>query len=240
MKKLAENQVKAFDIEFVDENRWKRIKALIDLDFRNRPFHLLDVGGGNGLFADRILATYPNAQVTVLDTSEALLGKNALHPRKICLLESAENLNQLSMKYDLISFNWLLHHLVGNSLLQTRQNQIETLKIARNLLSPDGRISVFENGYEGWIFKHLPGQLIYFLTSLKSIAPLTKKLGANTAGVGVCFLSKEEWFKTMNQAGLTVINYSEPDEWTWSIQWYWRILLHVKYRVIGLFWLQKE
>lgn len=237
MKKLDDSQVEAFDTEYVHNDRWNLIKTHIDRDFPNGDFRFLDVGGGNGSFTDRLLKQYPQASATVLDSSELLLSRNQKDPRKTCLCESVENLNQLNEKFDIISVNWLLHHLVGESYQQTRDNQLNTLKTINTLLSQRGRVSVFENMYEGWLAENLPGKLIYFFTSLKSIAALTRGMGANTAGIGVCFLSKNQWFSTVHDAGLNVINYTEPDSWAWKISPLWRLLLNVRSRSVGHFWL---
>lgn len=40
-----------------------------------QPFHLLDVGGGNGMYADKILNHYPNAQVTLIEPEASLIAK---------------------------------------------------------------------------------------------------------------------------------------------------------------------
>jgi hypothetical protein len=237
MKKLDDSQVEAFDTEYVHDYRWELIKNHIDQDFPNGDFNFLDVGGGNGTFTDRLLKQYPKATATVLDSSELLLSRNLPNPRKTCICESVENLSYLEGKYDLISVNWLLHHLVGESYQQTRRNQLITLKTISTLLTSRGRVSVFENMYEGWLLRNLPGQLIYYFTSLKSIARFTRTMGANTAGVGVCFLSKNQWLSTIREAGIEVRNYTEPDNWVWQISPLWRIFLHVRDRYVGHFWL---
>ena len=50
--------------------------------------------------------------------------------------------------------------------------------------------------YQGWVVENVPGRLIYHLTSAKLTASLARRMGANTAGVGVCFLSKHQWLMT--------------------------------------------
>jgi SAM-dependent methyltransferase len=240
MKKLADSQVEAFDTEYVDGSRWATVKARIDEAFPAGEFSFLDVGGGNGRFADRLLAHYPKAIGTVLDSSELLLSRNQTNERKTVICDSVENLGRLNAKYDLICVHWLLHHLVGDSYTETRQNQSAALQILSGLLNSRGRASVFENMYNGWLLDNLPGQLIYHLTSAKSIASLTRWMGANTGGVGVCYLSTKEWFRTIHAAGLRVLSYVEPDTWRWPLRPGWRMLLHIRDIRVAHFWLSKD
>ncbi len=63
--------------------------------------------------------------------------------------------------------------------------------------------------YDGAVFDALPSHLIYELTASKALAGITWRMGANTAGVGVCFRSKRGWEKVIDQAGLTVRRYQD-------------------------------
>lgn len=238
MKKLDDSQVEAFDTDYVEGGRWDTVKARIDQDFPNGDFCFLDVGGGNGVFTDRLLGAYPNASGTVLDNSELLLSRNKKNERKTLVCESAENLSRIMEKFDLVCVHWLLHHLIGDSYGQTRRNQLAMLESLIGLLTKRGRISLFENMCNGWLIDNLPGQIIYQITSVKVIAGITRRLGANTAGVGVCYLSKNAWFSTIRKSGLEVLNYSEPDNWVWPLRPEWRIFLHMRNIRVGHFWLR--
>ena len=235
---LDDSQLESFDTEYVVGNRWDTVRKCIDRDFPAGRFRFLDVGGGNGKFADRLLETYPQAQGTVLDNSELLLSKNIENSRKTVILASVDDLGNLAETYDLICVHWLLHHLVGGRYQVSRQHQLTALCRLGNVLSADGRLCVFENIYTGWWVESMPGWLIFQLTSIKFIAALTKRLGANTAGVGVCFLSKSQWFKTIKDASLQVQDYSEPDDWIWPLRIYWKILLHLRSVRVGHFWIR--
>ena len=238
MKKLHDSQVEAFDTEHVDDARWLTVKIGIDRAFPDGEFTFLDVGGGNGKFADRLLAEYPGSRGTVLDSSELLLSRNQPNQRKALLLDSVENLDQLNARYDIIIVNWVLHHVVGDSYAVTRRNQLWALRALAGLLTERGRISVFENVYDGLWLDNLPGWLIYQLSANEAIRGITRRLGANTAGVGVCFLSKKQWLYTMSDAGLEVLRYTEPDSWSWSVPPSWKICLHIRRRYVSHFWLR--
>jgi hypothetical protein len=235
MKQLEDSQLETFDKEYMADGRWEIIKEQINKDFPDGNFSFLDVGGGNGVFADRLLAEYPNSTGSVLDNSQLLLSKNQLNHRKTIICDSVENLNNIKEKYDLILFNWLLHHLVGNSYLETRRNISTAIKSVIPFLTSRGKISIFENMYDGLIFDSLPSRLIFSFTSNKAISFLVKKMGANTAGVGVCFLSQKQWVDTVKKINLNILKYSDDVSWPMPIKL--QILLHLGNIRCGHFWL---
>jgi hypothetical protein len=235
MKQLEDSQLVTFDTEYITEKRWKIIKEHIDRDLPDGEFSFLDVGGGNGMFADRILKNYPQCHGTVLDNSQFLLNRNKPNSRKKIICESVERLYALNEKFDIISMNWLLHHLVGDSYMQSRQNIGGIIETAISLLTERGKISIFDNMYNGLLFDGLPSYLIHRITSSKSISSITRKMGANTAGVGVCFLSKKQWCLTLKENGFQKIIYSEDDKW--NISFTRKLFLHIGSIQEGHFWL---
>jgi Methyltransferase domain len=235
MKQLEDSQLETFDTEYVNEKRWKIIKAQIDKDFPDGDFSFLDVGGGNGVFADQLLEYYPKSRGAVLDNSQLLLSKNVTNSRKTIICDSVENLSKLETKYDLICFNWLLHHLIGNSYLDTRKNISTAISTVIPLLTDRGRVSIFENMYDGLVVDGLPSILIFTLTSSKAIAGFIKKMGANTAGVGVCFLSQKQWVQVLEKTSLNLLKYSDDDKWPISPKL--NIFLHIGNIRCGHFWL---
>jgi hypothetical protein len=235
MKQLENAQLETFDTEYINDQRWEIIKEQIDKDFPNGDFSFLDIGGGNGVFADRLLNYYPQSKGTVLDNAQVLLDKNQINPRKTIICASVENLNSIENKYDLICFNWLLHHLVGNSYSETRINMSTAINSVIPLITPHGRVSIFENMYNGLAIDGLPSRLIFMLTSSKAITGIIKKMGANTAGVGVCFLSQKQWIETISKAGLKLLKYTDEEEWTFPAKW--RVFLHIGNIRYGHFWL---
>ncbi|BDA70166.1 hypothetical protein CAL7716_043320 [Calothrix sp. PCC 7716] len=239
MKQLEYSQLETFDTEYVNNNRWEIVKEKIDNDFPDGNFTFLDIGGGNGKFADRLLMAYPQSNGTVIDNSELLLSKNKTHERKTLICDSVANLSKFHQKYDLVCFNWLLHHLVSDSYTQTRQNMFDTVNIAQSLLTYCGRVSIFENMYNGLVIDGLPSHLIFSLTSSKYIASFTKKMGANTAGVGVCFLSKQQWISTLKKSDLQLLAYSDAGD-AWSISWVRKLFLHMGKVHEGHFWLSSS
>jgi ubiquinone/menaquinone biosynthesis C-methylase UbiE len=234
---LKEEQLRTFDTEHICDAEWAVIQPIFDASFAGRAFSFLDVGGGNGSFADRMLAAYSGARGVVLDSADTLLRQNRPHPRKELMLARAENMQELGeRKFDLIMLNWVLHHLVMESYAKTTALQRKVLANARQLLSPGGSVSVLENLYEGKVLDELPSRLIFKLTSSKLLESFVRRLGANSAGCGVCFRSRRAWREDAIRSGLVVQNFiqltSKP------IGRLKEVMLHVGFVGHGFFWLQ--
>ncbi|MGH8249499.1 MAG: class I SAM-dependent methyltransferase [Steroidobacteraceae bacterium] len=240
LRKLSDEQVDAFNREYVDADRFARVSSRIDAAFPDGEFTFLDIGGGNGRFADQLLERYPRARGTVLDNSELLLARNKSHPQKTLLACSAGELDSIRDRFDLVSLHWLLHHLVGDSYAATQTNQRRALASLNGLLTERGRISVFENDYQGWAPDPIPTWLIYVVTASRPLAPLARALGANTAGVGVCFNSQKTWRNLMKEAGLQLIDHAEPDTWKRRIPLYGTFGLGLRDVKVGHYWLRSR
>jgi ubiquinone/menaquinone biosynthesis C-methylase UbiE len=235
---LDDDQLRTFDTEHICDREWQTIKPVFDKSFAGRNFSFLDVGGGNGTFADMLLDAYPKARGVVLDSGEVLLRENKPNLRKETLLARAEDLDELfaTRKFDLILFNWILHHLVLDSYEKTVELQRAVIAKATRLLNRGGAISVLENLYEGAIVDGVPSRLIFELTSSKMLEPLVRRLGANTARCGVCFRSRKAWQEDAERAGLAVKTFIELTPK--PIGLIKELLLHVGFVGHGFFWLQ--
>ncbi|MFV0306517.1 MAG: class I SAM-dependent methyltransferase [Desertimonas sp.] len=200
-------------------------------------FSFLDLGGGHGAFADRVLAAFPDASAVGGDTGTPLRDRNRPHPNKTVREIDATRLADAEVdRQDVVFLNWVLHHLVvTGDYHRTRQTIVRALTDVRWRLRPGGRVSVYENLYEGPLGVNLPGRLIFGLTSMRVLAPLTGRLGANTAGVGVCFHSERAWRKIFEDAGYEVV-VATPRR-PWSVAWWKRLGLGVSSVRAGHFWL---
>ena len=238
LRRLDGEQLAQFDTHYIAGTRIEAIDRMIRRDFPSGDFTVLDVGGGNGTFADQVLDRHGGAQVTVLDNADSLLAANSAHPRKRLVRGSVEEMGRLlaGESFDLISFNFSIHHFVSDSYARSRSAQAAALRGARSLMSGRGRISVFENVCEGYVAPPFSGWLIYRLTAARAIAPLVRRLGANTAGCGVLFLTEEAIRADAERAGLRVIEIEDdPRDKPLSIAK--RRLLLMKVWRVKLFWL---
>ena len=235
---LDDDQLRTFNTEHICDGEWETIKPTFDARFAGREFSFVDVGGGNGSFADMLLAAYPAARGVVLDPAEILLRENKPDPRKELKLARAESMDELfgERKFDLILFNWILHHLVIGSYAKTIALQRTVIAKARRLLNPGGAVSVLENLYEGTVVDGVPSRLIFELTSSRLLKPLVRRLGANTAGCGVCFRSRQAWHEDAERAGLRVDKFVQLTPK--PIGLVKELLLHVGFAGHGFFWLE--
>jgi len=240
IKQLNADQLESFNTEYVNGVFWDAVVNQIDKHFTTGKFTFLDIGGGNGVFTDRILMHYPQSEAFLLDNASNLIEINTQHPRKTIILDSVENLEKYLNIYsiDIVFINWVLHHLVSNTYTNTRINIANILLIIKR----NERIkylAIFENMYNGSVFDSLPSKLIYQITSLKSIKLLARKMGANTAGIGVCFLSKKMWIKLFcnifGDANINVIDFH-----FWEVPVIRKIFLHIKNIYMSLFWIKNN
>ncbi|MDR1633092.1 MAG: class I SAM-dependent methyltransferase [Dysgonamonadaceae bacterium] len=239
IKKLDDRQVLNFDTDYIQDNDWDRLCEYLLILFPEGDFSFLDIGGGNGVFCDKVLNAFPQSTAVLLDNSEYLISLNKQSERKRIICDSVENIDILfpEEKFDVVFLNLVLHHFVSNSYKATYKNVTNTFFQLKSLLSPRGYVYVFEDFYNGAIFNGLPGYLIYTLTLSKIFARLTRKLGANTAGTGVCFRSRKQWGKIINKCGYKIIHEGESHLFTFPL---WKkILLHMGKVNMGYLWLKK-
>ncbi|OGP57435.1 MAG: hypothetical protein A2162_08595 [Deltaproteobacteria bacterium RBG_13_52_11b] len=236
IEQLNDTQLKSFDREFIKNKRWETIKRYIERDFPDGCFTFMDIGGGNGNFADRVLGNWPKSQGVVLDNSRLLLNKNKPNSRKTLLFDSVENLeSHAENKFDLVTLNLVLHHVVARaSYSRCLDNISGVLRSVRTILSERGRVSVFEQMYIGLFLDVAPSWIIYQLTSHKTMANIIRKCGANTAGIGVCFLTYKQWCSVIQRIGF---RFEYTEDGLFPVPWTWRSLLHVRRLESGCFWL---
>ena len=195
--RLAEDQNARFDTEdHSAEELGDKIERVHKLLGRE-PRRILDIGGGNGRFLDAMLDAFPEAEGVNIDISKLLLDANRPHPRKTVIHGAIES-TPLPGTFDLITINFVLHHMVGRSYSACRRNCMAILAACRDALSPNGLIVVAEIMYDG--VGDIPGRMIYNITRINNplVTPITRKF-FNTAGVGVCFRSERAWRQLFGQ-----------------------------------------
>jgi len=240
IKKLAEQQVLDFDTDYIQDKDWEKLREYLWVLFPKGNFNFLDIGGGNGIFCDKVLGTFPQSNAVLLDNSEYLISLNKRSERKKIVCDSVENIDKLFQgeEFDVVFLNLVLHHFVGNSYQSTYKNVRDTLLRLKPLLSSGGYVYIHEDFYNGLIFDGLPSYLIFTLTSNKMFSGFTRKLGANTGGVGVCFRSKKQWGKIINECGYNIIH--QGDSVVFEFPLYKKLLLHLGKVNMGYMWLKKE
>ena len=237
LRKLQDSQLNHFDRDRFTDEMWERLSDRIAADFPDGRFRFLDVGGGNGSFADGLLSRFPASHGVLIDNAEVLIARNAPHPRKTIICQSCESMEPHlgGSTFDLINVNFLLHHLVSDSYERTRRAQTNMLAAAARMLSPRGRISVFETLYDGLVLDGAPSWLIYQFTASRILAPVTRRMGANTAGCGVCFLSEAQWRESFRSLRFDVAWFRRYERRPFNPLR--QLALHIRSRGVGHFWL---
>ena len=233
VKLLSEQQTQAFDEEYVCDSLFAQIKPYYNIINKQQRFDVLDVGGGNGAYADRLLRTYSKAHLTVLEPDQYLLSKNSKHPRKQVVQGTFQSAELINYSFDVIQFNWVLHHFISDNYKSSRALQLEALREARMLLRPGGRIVILENFYDGFLLNNLPSRVIFELTANRLISPLIRQAGANTAGVGVCFNSLKAWQQMLRDCDFNRIKIEHCYDFS-ELSALKRSLLGIKKQHVGL------
>ena len=206
LKYLSEAQNASFDAEYHSPQEMQaKLKLLAERFPGGGPRTILDLGGGNGKFLDALLDAFPNARGVLVDISQHLLDSNKPHPRKELIRASVSECNDVlgDRKFDLITVNWLLHHLVGPSRDVCTQNCLTTLEMCKGHLAEGGALFVAENLFEGFAGTNIPSHVIYAITRVK-FSPFVRfaRRFFNTAGVGVCFRNERDWRNLLHRVGL--------------------------------------
>jgi len=230
---LADQQTEAFDVEYVIPQLWALIEPYLAARLGRASSRFLDIGGGNGVFTDRVLDAFPQSAGVIVEPSQTLRERNLPRPSKTLVAGTFQGARfDPGQRFDVIFFNWVLHHFVADSYAQTQALQLQGLVDARNLLTADGCLVIFENYYPGLAVDDLPSRIIYTLTASRLLQAFTRRLGANTAGVGVCFHSRAAWLNKVEQAGLR-LEATHPGYRYGNLSAAKRLLLHMGQAQVG-------
>jgi len=186
---------------------------------REDKLKVVDLGGGAGHFANEVFAFFESrripADITVID----LFRYEELGNSNIKFIEQSATTaldSYLDDSIDVFFMNLMLHHLIGDSYNKTKQNQEELLEIAYRKLKPNGRLFVYETSTQNPMIGDLSIPIIYFMTSSKLplLTKISKKMGSESAGTGVLFLSTHKWKKIFRKIGFhEAFHYYEPHFW---------------------------
>lgn len=172
-----------------------------------------DVGGGCGYFARSVQDKFGICAL-VLDSDPTSVSASRAAG------VSAELFDALNPRFrgdeDVISFNLVLHHLVGIDERRTRDMQIKAVEAWRSHCQ---KIFVNEYIYESHLIDRYSPWLIWTITSSKLLSALAKLVGrfvpslrANTLGVGVRFRTAEDWKSIFHEAGFAVSGHVQGDD----------------------------
>jgi SAM-dependent methyltransferase len=186
-------------------------------------FRLMDVGCGGGFFLDLFLNVFPNATAWGVDFSPAMLQANTPSCRKNLSQGDALHLPEDSGDFEVINVDTVMHHLIaGKSYRGTIAQIAECLKHLQSRLMPGGVICIREIYHEYFGCETLGSRIIFFLSTLSLpgfVERIFKFAGIQTANAGVCFLTRKQWYRMFQEAGLSIVSIEEK---AWSTQPYRR------------------
>ncbi len=111
--------------------------------------NLLDIGNGGVFNYDTSLAE----AITALDLSLDIFD-GSFHPPHVTLLEgSALNIPIEDAHFDSVVMVMLLHHLVGATVAQSRENVRRCIAECRRVLKPGGRLVIGESCVPQWFYR---------------------------------------------------------------------------------------
>ena len=68
-------QTQTFDVEYVDDNLWETLKPRLEECVTSASPSILDIGGGNGVFVDRIIEYFDNVEAVLIEPATNLYKK---------------------------------------------------------------------------------------------------------------------------------------------------------------------
>lgn len=216
-KILSKSQIEAFHVYHGNDTQSEHFVRIVPDSLMGTKNVVVDIGGGCGFFASALQKLIP-AKVRVIDTDQIAV--------ETCLAKGVEAsvgdaLNpELKGDEDVVVFNLMLHHLVGNDELTSLNMQRQALAAWKGHVKA---IFITEYIYDSYV-GNLSGRLIYSITSsavlsaiASAISRFVPSLRANTFGVGVRFRAKDEWMKIFEQLGFQVISSIRGPEYFVSL-----------------------
>jgi hypothetical protein len=214
----------------------QRFSYILEKIKDRKEIKILDIGGASGYFAMSLNKYFSNknCKVFLIDTKRYNTWIKYNHD--ITFIEgSANDLKRYFEEgaFDLIFANRVFHHFVRKSWKQSINGMFEIMNQINLLLRNDGYFCILDHFYNGFLYNQAASQIIYTLTSctFSPIVKICNKLGAESSGVGVCFLSKKMWYNLFLKSGFEVEIINEGKDL--RIKLYKNILLSIKSSVMN-------
>ena len=221
---LPQMAIDAFDTPEGTAEQLQHFKTVLGYA-RESVFSLLDIGGGTGFFATAVRKEFPRAAITILDLDESSVRKgreSGLNALQGSIIDPPAEIR--GEQFDVVSFNLMLHHIIGDDEPSTYDLQRRALEQGRRLMTKEGKMFVHEICYEGRLLRDLSARLIYQITSSRFIGVAIRVIGkaipslnANTAGIGVRFRPSHQWMTLASKTGLILAKAckGEPERHSW-------------------------
>lgn len=212
MREINDHQKMLYEKYDFDDSKkaFECYEPFLSLFKGKEDLKILDIGGASGHFS-MLLKDYfgSTAKIYVMDITEYDTWKEEEFGSQICFVrDTVENLGSgvfQEKSFDIIFANRVFHHLVDETWNKTLRGMENVLRTIHGLLREQGTLCILDHFYNGYFFDASTSWMIYHLTSIRNpvLSRFIKHLGAQSTGVGVCFLSEKMWIKLLKACGFT-------------------------------------
>jgi SAM-dependent methyltransferase len=196
------------------ENYLDKFSVVLEFYKAKQEINILDIGGASGYFAMGLYKYFneKNCKIVVFDSTK--YDTWSAFSDKIDFVESSvDNLGKyfLDETFDIVFANRVFHHFVRNTWKETIGGINKVIGTIYSKLKKDGYFCILDHFYNGFMFDKITSKIVYSLTScnISVIKYICKKFGAESAGVGVCFLSKKMWKNILAKNDFKIKNLIE-------------------------------
>lgn len=170
---------------------------------------ILDVGCGDGKFAERMSSNLEGVSVTAIDPSTELLDKIS-DPRITKIRGELPGNFVLDSKFDFIHLTDVLHHVTGSSIDSSRELVEESIRNLKSSLNDDGFLLVKDLFMESHFITSFTRSVVFHLLLLQNkvgirVVPSSEFL----LGLSVCFYTRSELKQIFSSCGLRIVDYRE-------------------------------
>ena len=193
VKRLFREQVELYSREDQSAFFSPVISLFINWLKKNKPSKTLEIcefGGGGGLLLSRLAKFAPGAKLTNIELV-ADYRKYQILPEIRFIAGSILDSKFADGSFDCLVIRDVLHHLIGDNLSKTKENQKQALQELKRLLKPGGVIFIEELVNQSGI----AGRLIYGLSKINSSLGIRSKYFQISPNTIVSFLTSKELIK---------------------------------------------
>jgi ubiquinone/menaquinone biosynthesis C-methylase UbiE len=192
---------------------------------------ILDIGGGSGYFSVALYEYFKgkNCEIYVIDPMR--YDTWSKFSEKVKFVQgTADDLSKIFNVgfFDIIFAKYVFHHFIKDTWEKTIVGMKSIIKQIQSIMKKNACFCIVDQFYNGLLGDTSASKMIYRFTKcqIPFLVKIFRKMGAESAGTGVCFLSKKMFLKLFHYAGFEIETLSEP--LPTKMKWYRHIGLLLK------------
>ena len=171
---------------------------------------LLDIGGGSGFFSILSKNCFPELEITIVDPSIELLNMIDQKDVRKIIGKLPDQLNlEKSCNFDFIHMGYVLHHIIGNSIGESRKKAKESLLTIKSIMNKNSYFSLDEIFYESYILPTYSKNLIFYTLRLQNLLQLKIPSREFLLDLSVNFYTRAEIYRLLDECGFNIIDVNE-------------------------------